>query len=73
MKAWMTAMAPPNAFQSTLGAHMIHSGIRVISASMMPPAKMLPKSRRARVTGLISSSSRLSGNITGNGSKKCLK
>ena len=42
-------------FQIRLGTHGV-IGIRPISASMMPPAKMLPKSRSASVIGLTSSS-----------------
>ena len=56
-----------------LGTQPAQSGISAISASMMPPAKMLPKSRSASVIGLTSSSRMFSGSSTGNGSRKCLK
>ena len=56
-----------------LGSQPAQIGISPISASMMPPAKMLPKRRRASVIGLTSSSRMFSGSRTGNGSRKWLK
>ena len=52
MKAWMTPMIRSKAFHSPFGSHSSQAGIRPMIASMTPPAKMLPKSRRASVNGL---------------------
>src|ERR1700721_1193926 len=45
MNAWIAPTNRSNAFQIAFGAHKIEAGKSPISATRMPPAKMLPKSR----------------------------
>ena len=53
--------------RATFGSQSSQAGIRPMIASMMPPAKMLPKSRRASVNGLTISSRTVSGISAGYG------
>ena len=58
-----------NSFQATSPNGTTKIGSREISKIMMPPAKMLPKSRSASVSGFANSSITLIGRKNGNGLK----
>ena len=61
MNAWIRPTKRSNVFQIALGAHWMYQGNSAISATRMPPAKMLPKSRSASEIGLAISSTMLIG------------
>ena len=61
MNAWIRPTKRSKVFQMALGAHRMYAGNIAISATMMPPAKMLPKSRSDSEIGLASSSTMLIG------------
>ena len=61
INAWMTPMNMPNSFHGTVGNGVSQNGSRPMIDSMTPPAKMLPKSRSDRETGLAISSRTLNG------------
>ena len=75
MKAWMAPIAMSKSFQTmsktiestppTGTAPSVQAVSAPISASMMPPAKMLPKSRSASEIGLVISSMMFSGSRNG--------
>jgi hypothetical protein len=54
MNAWIAPTNRSNASQIAFGAHKIGAGKSPISATRMPPAKMLPKSRSDSEIGLAS-------------------
>ncbi len=61
MNAWIAPTNKSKLFQIAFGSHMMYGGNSAISATRMPPAKMLPKSRSDNEIGLASSSTRLIG------------
>src|ERR1700757_2375133 len=61
MKAGIAPTNKSNDFQIALGNHMMYGGKSAISATRMPPAKILPKSRSDNEIGLAISSTRVIG------------
>src|ERR1700741_2348278 len=61
MKAWIAPTNKSNDFQTALGNHMMYGGKSAISATRMPPAKILPKRRSDNEIGFANSSTRLIG------------
>ena len=56
MNAWMRPTKSSKDFQIALGAHMMYGGKSAIRATIMLPAKTLPKSRSASDSGFEMSS-----------------